>query len=275
MSDSQRIRAAATWVLLVLTAFFSADFVVAVAERKLHPESGRIPTFQPTPVQASPLPVDELNALLSTTEDQSVSFEDKDEPETLEQEIFSKFSLVGTLAGNNGQGLAFLEIEANTVALTPGEFVPDSSILIVEVTSGYIVIRRRGKDSSISLGETCSPKKSSASTGVERRAPTSISQSEVRALLDRPDLLFQPGFKATPKISDGRMIGAVVKLPNKEHPLARLGLESGDLIKAINQKPLDEAGSLSRLLPVLRNSSTLVIDIERQGQPTTLTVVLD
>jgi type II secretion system protein C len=275
MHHSQQIGTAATWLLLLLTAFFSADLVAVIAEKQFHPEGRQIPTFQPTPHSSPSPPVNEVTNLLGTTRNLPGGPGSVDDTPLLDQEKPPPFSLVGTLAGENGQGIAFIQIETETVTLGPGDLVPDSTALLVEVRPDHILVEHLTNQYVVSLGQTPSSPTKSATPNVQQTNDTSISQSEIRALLERTDLVFQPGFKIAPKIENGDMVGAVVKLPGKDHPLARLGLESGDLIKSINQKPLNETGSLAKMLPVLRNSSTLVIEIERRGQAKTLTIDLD
>jgi serine protease Do len=68
--------------------------------------------------------------------------------------------------------------------------------------------------------------------------------------------------------------GAMVDEPQKESPAAKAGVESGDVITAVNGNPVKDARDLARTIGTMAPDATVKLDIIRAGQPKTITLTL-
>jgi serine protease Do len=68
--------------------------------------------------------------------------------------------------------------------------------------------------------------------------------------------------------------GAMVDEPQSGSPAAKAGVESGDVITAVNGTPVKDARELARTIGMLAPDSSVKLDIIRQGQPKTIALTL-
>jgi S1-C subfamily serine protease len=94
-----------------------------------------------------------------------------------------------------------------------------------------------------------------------------------RLLRDRdrlPDFFLQPKFDGEhfqlPELPEGIDRAAVISQVLAESPAAAAGLQSGDFITAVNEQPLEEAGSLSRAIRSHQPGEKVVLTVIRTGE---------
>ncbi|MGO9697707.1 MAG: Do family serine endopeptidase [Xanthobacteraceae bacterium] len=68
--------------------------------------------------------------------------------------------------------------------------------------------------------------------------------------------------------------GAIVDQPQADSPAAKAGIESGDVITAVNGTPIKDARELARTIAMLAPKTSVKLDILRKGETKTLTVTL-
>ena len=68
--------------------------------------------------------------------------------------------------------------------------------------------------------------------------------------------------------------GAIVDDPQANSPAAKAGIESGDVITAVNGKPVKDARELARTIGMMAPDTSAKLDILRKGETKTLTVTL-
>jgi serine protease Do len=68
--------------------------------------------------------------------------------------------------------------------------------------------------------------------------------------------------------------GAIVDEPQADSPAAKAGVQSGDVITAVNGTPVKDARDLARTIAMLPPNSTVKLDLFRQGQEKTLSLTL-
>ena len=66
----------------------------------------------------------------------------------------------------------------------------------------------------------------------------------------------------------------MVDEPQKGSPAAEAGIESGDIIRAVNGTKVKDARELARMVGMLAPKTEIKLDIIRQGQEKTVTVTL-
>jgi general secretion pathway protein C len=76
----------------------------------------------------------------------------------------------------------------------------------------------------------------------------------------------------TPRLDGGRLSGLVVSPQGPA--FAAAGLRQGDVVTAINGRPVTGPGDLERVAAELRGGGTLQLGLERQGQPTSIAVAI-
>jgi serine protease Do len=68
--------------------------------------------------------------------------------------------------------------------------------------------------------------------------------------------------------------GAMVDEPQKDSPAAKAGIQSGDVITAVNGNAVKDARDLARTIGTMAPDATVKLDIVRDGQPKTLSLTL-
>ena len=69
--------------------------------------------------------------------------------------------------------------------------------------------------------------------------------------------------------------GAMVDQPRADSPAAKAGIETGDVITAVNGAPVKDARELARTISAMAPNTSIKLDILRKGEAKTLTVKLD
>jgi type II secretion system protein C len=268
------------WILVLGLAYVSADTVAALVEQEYLPQSRSLSHQIEAPAPPPTPSVSQLSGLLSNGAPKLVSMPaaQTKQPAHASTESLPHIVLRGVMAGNQPEGVAFIDCKEKTLVVNRGEIVPGTSAVLEEVHSERIVLRSGETLYNLGIGgaiENSSPSAEQKSEALEiSDEPEGVlplsSRREFVALLDNPDSL--QGMRAKSVVVKGEMVGARVTFSNPSHPLARLGLVSGDLVLSVNQRAIDSPSSISAILPILRNSDTLVIEVERAGSPETLTV---
>lgn len=78
-----------------------------------------------------------------------------------------------------------------------------------------------------------------------------------------------------PVLRNGESIGVQINYKGGENPFSRLGIQSGDVVLSLNNKPAKAVENLPEILMELRNAQSLNFNLERNGQPSPLTVNLE
>jgi serine protease Do len=68
--------------------------------------------------------------------------------------------------------------------------------------------------------------------------------------------------------------GAMVDQPQAGSPAAKAGIEVGDVLVAVDDKPVKDARALARTIGMMAPNTSVKLDILRKGEPTTVTVTL-
>jgi serine protease Do len=68
--------------------------------------------------------------------------------------------------------------------------------------------------------------------------------------------------------------GAMVDEPQSDSPAAKAGIQSGDVITAVNGSPVKDARDLARTIGTMAPDATVKLDLIRSGQPKTISLTL-
>lgn len=85
-------------------------------------------------------------------------------------------------------------------------------------------------------------------------------------------LLNDPGLadhvRVHPAVAEGRMAGVRLEFRQPSHVLAWMGLRDGDVLMAVDDQPLLSLEDLHRDWNLLKDSSSVSLQVERAGQAT-------
>lgn len=304
MNVPEPVSQATKWVLVVGLAFFSADSACALIQRKLSVPPKPLPVsvagaVQPNlPAQAPPAG---LVALMKTTKPEGVvaiggnpAGSNRPGVTTTRPQPArppANLQLRGTMAGLNGNGLAMIDVNGQTQVVGTGEKV--GGMTVVSVTAYTVELEFNGQkqilemDSSGPVAAATQPVVAANQLTPQPPSPTPdpaatpgsgdaiLSQHELRAILDNPQAFAGQGFRMKPVLNGGEIIGMRVAIPNTSHPLARLGIKDGDVVKSLNGTPINGPEALSSIYRTLRNTPNLSFEVERNGIPQTVEITLE
>ena len=302
---------AAKWFLLVGLAYFAADATSALIGRSLDIPDRPLPqavvsaVLEDVPAQAAP---PALVSLLRTTgpkggvkeDDKGVSESKGKGGSTKAAPVpgIEQIKLQGTMAAANGAGLAILEFQGASQVVSSGDQI--GGFTLKAVTSYSVTLEGQGQtflldlnsqqSSSTALAPSRPTERPTAETQTQQPEPQNadpqpeeqpgstapiLSMQELRNILDNPEEFMGQGFQAKPEVANGEVLGMRIRLADPTHPLARLGIRDGDLVKSLNGTALEGPESVSMVYRVLRNSPTLRFEVGRNGQDETVEVQLE
>jgi general secretion pathway protein C len=188
--------------------------------------------------------------------------------------------LLGTLcAAEPSRSLASVALPSGRVqTVREGELVLDAEVVAIERLA--LVLSRHGALERVGLGSGSIPAMSTIAPG----APPAITQlsaidyrvSRTEVLARMSDLYsLSRGVRVVPAFRDGLPVGFRFATIAGDSPAARLGLESGDLIRAVNGKPLDSVQQVLALAASLERVPEVEIELERAGRVLTHRYRLD
>ena len=120
-----------------------------------------------------------------------------------------------------------------------------------------------------------SPAESDDASSITKLTATSfdLDRSLIPHVLDNP-MQFSKGARLVPAMRDGKPHGYKVYAVRRSSLIAKLGLENGDTLLSIDGHPLVSAESALNVYTSMRDvkaGQTITVEIERNGQPVTLT----
>ena len=185
--------------------------------------------------------------------------------------------LIGTLAADNrDRSLAVIEEGGEATVYAIGDTIR-SGVTLTSVTAREAFISNRGNAEKLELpradetGGSAQPRarQRSASRGARARSPQPVRQSAVT-----PTGIAKLGdfIRPQPVFQDGKQRGYRVYPGRNREQFSALGLKPGDLVTQINGSPLDDPARGLEVFRSIASSSSVSVTIERNGQPTDLTL---
>lgn len=306
MNLPEPITQGAKWALVVGLAFFSADTCCALIQRKLAVPPKPLPVAvvaggqQTVAPQAVP---PGLITLLRTTKPEGKVVAANGEPSSGRPNAPaqpatppSNLQLRGTMAGDGGTGLAMIDVNGQTQVFGTGEEV--AGFKVMEVTSYSVRLLANGQELILEMDSggpvaaahvpttpiqvNPDPNSSPSDTPTPDVSGTPLAnagaimtQRELRNILDNPAGFAGKGFRMKPVLNGGEIIGMRVSIAEASHPLARLGIQDGDVVKSLNGNPINGPEALSSLYRVLRNTSSLSFEVDRGGVSQKVEITLE
>ena len=295
---------ALSWVFVFSLAFFSADATASGIERMLAvdpkplPAAAAVVVQQNVPAQATP---PGLIRLLGTTAPEDVPIAANDGPSSTTvtpsvrpavPQMASNLKLRGTMAGSGGGGLAMIDLNGKTQVVSVGQEI--AGLVLTEVRTHEVFLEGNGQNqilhmdsknqvvnsrpvattNNFNTGQPVVPDANNAVASAKPGAGAILTQRELRNILNNPQSFAGKGFKLKPMLREGEIVGMLATIPDPGHPLARLGIKSGDVIKSLNGQALKGPENLASIYRVLRNTPNLNFEVERGGQTQKVSITL-
>lgn len=184
--------------------------------------------------------------------------------------------LAGTMAAEDPrEGLAIIgETSANSKVYTVGQTIRSGTKLHA-VYVDRVILDRGGRLEALLL-----PKESRGGTASNAQAPRlpptmsaqpSVAENVRRLAQQNPGALTEI-LRPQPVFANGVQRGYRVYPGRNRQQFARLGLQPGDLVMAINGTPLDDPARGMEIFNSLGSASSVNVTIERNGQTEELTL---
>lgn len=302
MTLPEQVSQAGKWALVVGLAFFAADTTSAVLERRLQveakplPPAAVIPAQENAPAEAVP---PGLVSLLRTTlsgaaGEKPAASQANPSVKAAPKKAPNNLKLQGTMAaGGDGAGLAMIFYNGQTQVVGVGEQIAGMTLKSVSAYSvrllgnGQEMILEMSSNAQLapppptSVVNTPSPAVAAEPPVISQDPDANgdsgaiLTQRELRNILDNPAAFAGKGFRMKPVLTGGEIVGMRVAISNPSHPLARLGINNGDVVKSLNGTPLNGPESLSNIYRILRNTSNLSFEVMRGGQEQKIDISLE
>ncbi|MES1195385.1 MAG: type II secretion system protein GspC [Steroidobacter sp.] len=177
--------------------------------------------------------------------------------------------LAGTMAFNDPkEGFAIVGDNAVNAKFYRVGATINGSIRLYAVYTDHVIIDRAGALETLSLPHGPSiggppPSRPGVNSGAQ------FSDNIRRLANNSPNTLAQM-IRVQPVFSNGTQKGYRVYPGRERAQFTRLGLQAGDLITSINGTLLNDPGVTNDILGLLSSSSSVMVSIERNGNPMTL-----
>ena len=185
----------------------------------------------------------------------------------------ANLALAGTLAGlNPGQGWAIIGAGTQAARVYATGAVLPGGTKLLEVYPDRVILDHNGVRESLTLPRVSG---SAGATPVAYRpgsAPPGSLADSVRELMAQDQSAMNELLRPQPVFAGAQLRGYRVYPGRNRGQFAKIGLQPGDLVTAVNGAPLDDP---SRALEMLRGVGTgpaVTLTIDRNGQQQQLTV---
>jgi general secretion pathway protein C len=182
----------------------------------------------------------------------------------------SAFELKGTVAGGSSFGFAVMEERGKNkqTLYRLGDMV--GSARLIKITRNTVVLRGGDRDITLKIKETPEGSLFSRSPGAGiKSSGVSLSRKEVTDKLgDLKDIMSQAAVR--PAFVAGVQEGYLISDIKPDSIYKKLGLQNGDIILDVNNKPLRSADDLLQLVGLMQSGANLSVSLKRNGKNETI-----
>ena len=184
----------------------------------------------------------------------------------------ANLALAGTLAGiDPGHGWAIIGASGQAARVyATGAGLPGGSKLLA-VYRDRVILERNGARESLALPRLAGNAAAPVVYNAVERDDGSLAES-VRQLMTQDQSAVNELLRPQPVFSGAQLRGYRVYPGRNRGQFAKLGLQPGDLVTAVNGAPLDDPNRGPEILRGIGNGAMVTLTIDRNGQPQQLTV---
>lgn len=187
--------------------------------------------------------------------------------------------LIGVIDLENA-GVAIIKSSGKTLVVGEGEEIV-KGVELVEVYSDQVIISHRGKREKLIMEETAKGliERGSESTSSAPQSRLSIEASqalkEIGDTLRKSPISISKYIRFKPIGKNGNWSAVKVWPKSNIDVFTGIGLKSGDLIKSVNGRTIQEMSKEPSLWQAFLNESQFELTVERQGKTVSLSVDLN
>ncbi len=181
-----------------------------------------------------------------------------EEPENL--------SLIGTITGPSSIARAVIQLKSEQ---RPRIFRPWSDVYgytLTKITQTRVHLRKGDRFAVLDMYK---PGENDTVTGKSydeiKSYDKNISRSELKQNINKNITRIFRGLHASPHVIDGVAKGYKIHTLRSGNPLYKMGLRQGDIIKKVNERPINTSSEFVTNLQRLRTDAILKVEIERNG----------
>ena len=184
----------------------------------------------------------------------------------------ANLALAGTLAGlDPGHGWAIIGASAQAARVyATGASLPGGTTLLA-VYRDRVILERNGARESLALPRLSGNAAAPVAYSPAGEESGSVAES-VRQLMAQDQSAVNDLLRPQPVFSGAQLRGYRVYPGRNRGQFAKLGLQPGDLVTAVNGAPLDDPNRGPEILRGIGGGATVTVTIDRNGQSQQLTV---
>ncbi|GAB5453483.1 MAG: type II secretion system protein GspC [Halioglobus sp.] len=191
----------------------------------------------------------------------------------------------------DGLGHAIIEYQSKQAVYAVEDKLPvQGKVTLAKVMRDQVILDNRGTYERLKLFEKSAldnatvlnaPSKVAAEQAAKRSIDkrneneiTQLANSYRERLYESPQTLAKV-VNISAVRENGNLQGYRVSPGQERDQFTQLGFKSGDLVTGVNGVPLDNPANTMKLYTMLRSANEVVFELQRNGQPMTLSVSLD
>ncbi|MCX7990135.1 MAG: PDZ domain-containing protein [Aquificaceae bacterium] len=189
------------------------------------------------------------------------------EEEKVEEKV-PTVRLIATAAGSLRMALA--EVEGSPKILRVG--TPVGAYRVESIERNYLVLSKGDKRVAVGFRftpepppQTQLPSQPSQTPQVSRSLQMSISRSELERVTADPGIMFRQ-IRLVPFLQEGRTRGFLFEWVEPGSLFERSGIKPGDVLLSINNQDIRSGEDAFRILQVLRNESSIRLNLQRGNE---------
>jgi len=290
----------AVWVVLALTRLLWALLPVAEPAVGAPPKVINPVSIGRSSAAAAPVDIDRMvawhlfgeagaTAPLVTEPDTTAQANARAGIEDGAQQTRLQLKLAGIVASTeDGLGHAIIEFQNQQAVYAVEDKLPvPGQVKLAKVMPQQVVLDNAGTyellvlfdESSLGSSTPATPAEAppAASAQVDSRtdsATTSLAQSYRERLYQNPQSLAEVVNVSAVREGEA-LLGYRLNPGNDQEQFAQLGFKAGDLVTSVNGVSLDNPANTMALYNSMREAGEVVFEVQREGQPLTLSVNLD
>jgi len=187
-------------------------------------------------------------------------------------EEIAEFDLKGTIAGTGSFGYIIIEERASKKQrlYRIGDMIGSSKL--VGISRNTATINRGGRDVMLRIKQTpeepllSSPRAARESVS---RPQIAVSRREVTERLQDLQSIMTNA-QVRPYFEGGAQQGFIISNIKPDSLYQKLGLQNGDIIIDVNNKPMQSADDVLQLVNLMQTGQNIVLNLKRQGREETI-----
>jgi len=172
-----------------------------------------------------------------------------------------------------GHAAALLESAAGQSWAVPGEFVGDCRLLQVDALGARLSCGTAERHVRLAAGVAGAVHLAAVEAPRPEMYSAKLSPAALRAIMQNPQASAL-GIDLVPVSRAGHLVGWAVARVDASSPVSATGLQSGDLVVAVDGTPAGQSQAFMAALRALPDADSFALELLRNGRVTTIVVAV-